>query len=437
MKNLLLLLFFLLISNTSYSLDSVKLDSLMDIISNNDKAMGSLSIYENGTEVYTNSLGYENVENSLKATPKTEYRIGSISKTFTATIIMKLVERNLITLDTKLSKYYPQIENAALITIRHLLKHRSGIFNFTNDEKYLDYMEDPISKKDLVAKIASFPSSFEPNSKADYSNSNYVLLSFIAEDILNKKFPQILKEEITEVCKLKNTYYGGKIGKKSNEAQSYTYNGEWTLATETDMSVPIGAGAIVSTASDLNKFLYCLFNGKLVSEKTLATMIEIEEGFGIGLFKVPYNNKVAYGHTGGIDGFQSNAFYFIDEKISITYLSNGVALPVNNLLVGVLKIYFGDEYDLPSFAPAITVAPSDLAKYEGTYSTPSVPMKIKIFVEDGALYGQATGQSSFPLEPYEKHKFRFEPAMLTIEFRLDKSEMVISQGGSETVMKKE
>lgn len=437
MKNLFLLLSFLLISNSAYSLDTAKLDSLMDIINNNDKAMGNLSIYENGAEVYSNSLGYENVGKNIKATAKTEYRIGSISKTFTATIIMKLVERNLLTLDTKLSKYYPKVKNAELITVRHLLKHRSGVFNFTNDEKYMDYMEEPISKKDLVAKIASYPSSFEPDSKADYSNSNYVLLSFIAEDVLNKKFPQIVKEEITEVCKLNDTYYGGSIGSKANEAQSYTYNGEWTEATETDMSVPMGAGAIVSTASDLNKFLFCLFNGKVVTEKTLATMMELEDGYGIGMFPAPYNGKTAYGHTGGIDGFQSNAFYFPKEKISLTYLSNGVALPVNNILVGVLKIYFGDDYELPTFAPTITLDPSDLVQYEGTYSTPSIPMKIKIYVENDALYGQATGQPRFPLEAYGKHKFRFEPAMLAIEFKPEDSELVISQGGGETVMKKE
>jgi len=291
---------------------------------------------------------------------------------------MKLVESKKLTLDTKLSKYYPAVKNADKITIKQLLKHRSGIFNFTNDQEYTEWMEEPISKEELVQVIAEYPSSFEPDSKAEYSNSNYVLLSFIAEDVLKKDFATILEEMITKPCKLDDTYYGGAIGSKNNEAQSYTYTGEWLQATETDMSVPLGAGAIVSTASDLNRFLYCLFNGKVVSETSLKEMMKLEDRYGAGLFTVPYADKTAFGHTGGIDGFQSNAFYFPNEKVSITYLSNGVALPLNNILLGVLSIYFGDEYELPVFAPAIEVPTAELEQYVGVYSSPALPMKMNI-----------------------------------------------------------
>lgn len=437
MKKLLLLIAFISLYSISYSLDKAKLDSLFSILEKNDKAMGSLSIYEDGKEVYSNALGYENIENGIKASDRTEYRIGSISKTFTASIIMKLVEANKLTLDTKLSKYYPTVSNADKITIKNLLKHRSGIYNFTSAEDYPEWMEKPKSKADLVDIIAAYPSSFEPDSKGEYSNSNYVLLSFIAEDILKKDFATILAEEITVPCKLNNTYYGGAIGNKSNEAQSYHYTGEWVQTTETDMSVPMGAGAVVSTPSDLNKFLYCLFNGKVVSEASLKEMMTLEDNYGAGLFSVPYNDKKAYGHTGGIDGFQSNSFYFPDEKISVTYLSNGVAIPLNNILVGVLKIYFGDEYELPVYAQTIKVPVAELEQYVGIYSTPTIPMKMNIFIEGDALYGQATGQSEFQLEAFEKHKFKFEPAMLTIEFSPEKSELTIIQGGGEVVMKKE
>lgn len=437
MKKVLLLIAFLTFYTNSYSIDTAKLDSLFGILEKNDKAMGSLSIYEDGKEVYSKSIGYENIENGAKATAKSEYRIGSISKTFTAAIIMKIVESKKLTLDTKLSKYYPSIINADKITIKHLLKHRSGILSFTETEDYLEWMESPKSKAELVKLITGYPSSFEPNSKAEYSNSNYVILSWIAEDILKKDYATILEEEITKPCKLTNTYYGGTIGSKSNEAQSYTYNGEWDPTTETDMSVPIGAGSIVSTAGDLNKFLYCLNNGKVVSETSLKEMMTLEDGYGAGLFSVPYNDKTAYGHTGRIDGFMSNAFYFPKEKISITYLSNGVAIPPNNILVGVLKIYFGDEYELPIYKPAIAVDKAELEQYVGVYSSSAIPMKMNIFIEDGVLYGQGTGQSEFPLEAYEKHKFKFEQANLSIEFRPETAELVIAQGGGELVMKKE
>lgn len=437
MKKILLLLTFITLYSTSFSFDKSKLDSLFEILEENDKSMGSLSIYKDGKEVYSNSIGYENIDRKIKATAKTHYRIGSISKTFTAAIIMKLVEKNSLTLETKLSEYYPNVKNSDKITIKQLLKHRSGIFSFTDDEDYLEWMQEPISREEIAEVIAKYPSVFEPDTKAEYSNSNYVLLSLIAEGILKKDFATVLTEYITEPCNLSDTYYGVPIGSKSNEAQSYYYTGDWELATETDMSVPIGAGSIVSTASDLNKFLYCLFNGKVVSEKSLKEMMTLEDKYGAGLFAVPYNEKTAYGHTGRIDGFESNSFYFPNEKLSITYLTNGVGIPLNNILLGVLHIYFGDEYELPVYLPAIEVPANELEQYVGVYSTPSVPMKIRIFTKNGNLYGQGTGQPEFRLEAYEKHKFKFDQAFLKIEFRPDTSELVIVQGGGELVMKKE
>lgn len=437
MKKALLLISFIILYSPIYSINKAKLDSLFDIVEQNSKAMGSLSIYKDGKEVYSKSIGFENIDKGVKATSKTEYRIGSISKTFTAAIIMRILEDKKLTLDTKLSKYYPDAYNADKITIRHLLKHRSGIFNFTEDTSYFDWMEKPITSKKLEKIIVSYPSVFEPDSKAEYSNSNYLLLSFIAEKILKKDFAKILEEQITKPCKLDNTYYGGAIGSKGNEAQSYFYDGDWVQATETDMSVPIGAGAIVSTTSDLNKYLYCLFNGNIIDDYSMAIMMDIEDGYGAGLFKVPFKDKSAYGHTGKIDGFESSAFYFPKERVSITYLSNGVVIPLNNIVIGALKIYFGDEYEIPTFQPTIIVSKDILQQYVGVYSNPAIPIKINIFIEGDDLFGQATGQAEFKLEAYEKDKFKFEPAMLSIEFNPAESEFVIIQGGGEMKMKKE
>lgn len=437
MKKLLLLLTFLLAVSVSYSLDTEKLDKLMNSLEANERAMGSLSIAKDGNEIYSKAIGYENIENGTKATTKTKYRIGSISKTFTAVIIMRLIEEGKLSLDTKLSEYYPDVENADKITIKHLLKHRSGIHSFTNDMDYTSWMEDPVTREELVEKINGYDSVFEPDSKAEYSNSNYILLSLIAEDVAGKEYSQLLSEYITSKCGLENTYYGGKVGAKPNEAQSYYRDTDWHQATETDMSVPMGAGAIVSNPSDLNKFMACLFEGKLVSEKSLEEMKTIEDGYGAGMFQVPYMEKMAYGHTGGIDGFQSNSFYFTDLKLSISYISNGVSYPLNNILVGVLKIYFGEEYELPEFTEAIKVDETDLEQYVGTYSSTQIPMKIKIFIKEGKIFGQGTGQAEFPMEAYDVHKFRFEPAALTIEFKPDEDTFILNQGGAELIMKKE
>ena len=283
--------------------------------------MGSISIFKSGEEDYQHAFGYASLEDSVAATRNTKYRIGSISKTFTAAIIMGLVEAGKLSLSTSLAEFYPEINNAQDITIEHLLRHRSGIYNFTSTEDYQSWMEQPISRAELVKKIVANGSVFKPDEKAEYSNSNYVLLSFIAERLKDQKFAQLVEETICEPCSLENTYYGAAVRVENHEAESYTRSDGWQLATETDMSVPAGAGAMVSNPTDLNIFLNCLFNQKIVSEESLDAMMTLEDGYGMGLFQIPFYDKKAYGHNGGIDRFQSSAAYFPPEgRIGRLYL---------------------------------------------------------------------------------------------------------------------
>ncbi|MDY6801391.1 MAG: serine hydrolase domain-containing protein [Bacteroidota bacterium] len=428
---------FVSLSTLAQDFNQTKMDSLFSIIENNDKGMGSISIVKEGKEVYQNTIGFLNIEEEIPINKDTKFRIGSISKTFTATIIMKLVEQNKLSLDTKLAKFFPEITNADKITIEHLLKHQSGIYNFTSASDYLSWMEQPITKEELVKKIAANGSVFEPGEKTEYSNANYVLLSFIAEDVAGKNFSKILEEFITQPCELKHTYFGSNINTKNNEALSYHMLNKWELATETDMSVPVGAGSIVSTPNDLNIFLNCLFNYKIVTKESLNKMMDIQNGMGMGLFQVPFYERKAFGHTGGIDGFQSNAFYFPDDKVSVAYLSNGVVMPMNDILIGVLSIYFGKEYKLPEFKEAIKLTSKELDKYLGVYSSPDFPLKLTITKKDNILMGKGTGQPSFPLEAYDEHKFKFDQASLKIEFFPNNNKLTLKQGGGVFELTKE
>ncbi len=157
----------------------------------------------------------------------------------------------------------------------------------------------------------------------------------------------------------------------------------------------------------------------------------------MGVFQVPFGDKKSFGHTGGIDGFQSNAFLFPTERVSIAYISNGVTMPVNDILIGVLSIYFGKSYDLPVFTDALHLKSEELDKYLGIYSSLSFPLKITITKEKNVLIAQATGQPSFSLEAYEEHKFKFDQALLKLEFIPSESKMILRQGGSEFILERE
>ncbi|MGB3545561.1 MAG: serine hydrolase [Saprospiraceae bacterium] len=434
------LLFALLVSAAGISaqtFDQSKMEAFFDLLDAEEQAMGSIAIMQDGEQVYQRSIGYADVAAEQAADENTRYRIGSITKTFTATLILQLVEEGKLSLDTKLSKFFPRIPNAKKITVEQLLRHRSGIFNFTNAANYVEYMEQPKTRDELVDIIVAGGSIFPSDSTADYSNSGYVLLTYIAEKAAGKDYATLLQERICKPCALERTNYGGKIDASANEALSYKVAKGWEKDTETDMSIPAGAGSVVSTPGELTRFFNCLFAGKLLKVASLDAMTTLKDGFGLGLFQFPFGAKQAYGHTGGIDGFQSMAGYFPEDKLVIAYTGNGMKYGRNDIMIGALSIYFGRDFNFPEFTDALEIAPEELDRYVGTYSAPSFPLKIMVSRDDDKLTAQATGQSAFSLEAYDTHLFRFDPAGIKIEFVPADGKLILRQGGGEYTLERE
>lgn len=436
-KKIKLTLLFGLLFSTSFAqtLNTVKLDSLFQILETKDKFMGSIAISENGKLLYTKSIGKDDIETDRHSSILTKYRIGSISKMFTSCLIFKAVEDGKINLNQTIEKYFPTIVNANKITIGNLLNHRSGIHNFTNDENYLSYNTEPKSEKQMIEIIANGKSDFEPNSKADYSNSNYVLLSYILEKTYKKSYKELLTAKIIKPLGLKNTYFGGKTNIQNNECYSYSFEEKWQKENETDMSIPMGAGAIVSNPTDLVLFIENLFANKIISQKSLEQMKTIKDNYGMGIFQVPFYDKQGFGHTGGIDGFASVVSYFSENKLAIALTSNGRTYENNNVMIGVLSAYYNKSFQIPTFNK-IELKTEDLDKYLGEYSKENFPLKITVTKEDNKLFAQATGQSAFPLEAIEKDTFEFSAANIKMEFNPKGNQMTIIQGGRKTVMTK-
>lgn len=417
------------------SFNKPKLDSLMDVLAEKNKAMGSLTISKNGVSVYSRAIGYRYISGNEKAasTDQTKYRIGSISKMFTATMVFQLIEDGKLKLTTTLEKYFPQLPNARKITISNLLNHRSGLHNFTDDSTYVTWTTQPKTQDDMLAIISKSPVDFQPNEKFSYSNANYVVLGYIIEKISKQSYSKYLNNRITSKIGLLNTYVGTKTDIKKNESFSYRFVNAWEQGPETDMSIPAGAGAIVSTPADLTKFIESLFSLKLVSNSSLEQMKTMTDGYGMGMFEFPFYTKRAYGHNGGIDGFASTLEYFPEDSLALAYCTNGQVYPMNSILIGVLSIYFNKPYSIPTFS----LKTEDLDKYLGVYSSTQIPLKITITKDAATLFAQATGQSSFPLDPAEKDKFKFDPAGIIMEFNPDRNELTLKQGGETVLFTKE
>lgn len=430
MKKLFATLSFSLLLSAVYcqSVNTTKLDSLFDALQANNKFMGSMAIAADGKVVYSKAIGKADMESGKELKTDTKFRIGSISKMFTAVMIFKAIEEKKLTLDQTIDHYFPGIENAQKITVDNLLNHRSGIHNFTNDSAYLSYNTQSKTETELLEIIQKVKSDFEPGSKSEYSNSNYVLLTFILEKIYKKNYSDLLKDKITKPLGLKNTYVGNKINIANNECYSYKFSQTWVKETETDMSIPLGAGAIVSNTDDLLHFIESLFALKIISSGSLEKMKTVKDDLGRGIFSVPFYDKTGYGHTGGIDGFQSVLYYFPKEKVGIVILTNGSTIPLNDLVIAGLSATFNKPYTIPSFK-MITLKSEDLDPYLGEYSSKDIPLKITITKDGSTLIAQATGQSAFPLEAISKNTFEFNAAGIVLEFNAEQKQMILKQGG--------
>lgn len=408
--------------------DKIKLDNYFGAIEVNNRFMGSVAISKNGTIIYTKQIGYADIDGKIKPNNATEYRIGSISKTFTTVLVFKAIDEGKLRLTDKINTYFPAIKNANKITIGDLLYHRSGIHNFTANKDYPKWNTEKKSEHEMIEIISKGGSDFEPDTKAEYSNSNFVLLSYILQRIYKKDYAQLLNERIIKPISLKHTYFGKKIDLKDNECYSYSFKGSWTKEAETDMSIPMGAGAIVSTPSDLTKFADALFSGKLVSPQDLELMETVKDHYGMGLFKVPFNNLFGYGHTGGIDGFSSVMYHFAEGNVSIAMTSNGTNFDNNQIAIALLSAVYSKPYEIPNFK-TFEVTSAELDHYLGVYSSKQIPLKITITKNDKILVAQATGQPSFALEATEKDKFKFELAHVVLEFNPADKTMILKQGG--------
>lgn len=444
-----LLLFVFTFSSFTFAQDKfTRMDSLLNYLHENNKFMGSLTIREGENVVFNKAYGFADVEKNIKADRLTRYKIGSISKTFTAVMVMQLIEEKKLTLQTKLNRFYPKIQNAEKISIYDLLHHRTGIVDYVNqDASFHASLDKKHSKEDILKVITSFKSNFEPGSKYEYSNSNFFILGCIIEKLTKKSYAENLQNRIVKKAELgtyenktemtakgavtnkvfvPTTYYREEATNTANkESYSYYFDGtNWVKSLENHNSIPFASGGITSTPADLTKFIHALFNGKLVNASSLEQMKEIKEGYGKALIQFPFGERRFYGHGGKIEEFSSMLGYYPTEKLSFSLISNGNNFVQNDIIIGILSIYYKMPFPFPKF---MKMDKAELAKFTGTYASKELPIKITVSEKNGELFAQATGQSAFPLTFKEERTFVFAPA--GIEMVFGDNAFVLIQGG--------
>lgn len=415
--------------------DKVKLDRFFDRLAEKNKAMGSLVVARDGNILYARVIGYSRISGAEKKplTAATKFRVGSVTKMFTAALVFQLVENGKLKLTDTLDRFFPQIPNAGKITVAHMLAHRSGIHDVFGNPSLRPSKTAPKTRSELLAVIAKGAPDFEPDAKHSYSNSGYVLLGMIVEKLTGKSYGEALKRRIASRIGLKDTYLGaGFADADKNESFSYRYVGDWKQETETHLSTAFGSGAIVSTPNDLVKFVQALFDLKLVSQESLASMMRNK----MGMETFTYNGKTFYGHTGGIDNFGSWLAFSPEEKLALAYASNAKVYPVAKIVDGVFDIYYNKSFEIPVF-DTIEVSPETLDAYVGIYSIAGTPAKFMVTRDGATLFVQMPGQSAVALEALAQDKFGIESAGIVFEFDAAKNRMVQKRGGRERIFTKE
>lgn len=425
--------------SAAQELNKNKLNVLLNTLEDNQLANGSIAVSKNGYIEYQKNVGFafKNKEKQTITTPETKYRIGSVSKMFTATIVLQLVEEKKLQLNDNLANFFSNIPNANNITIETLLRHRSGLVNYTDHPDYNNWSHKVKSHVELIHFLSSTTSKFTPDSKSDYSNTNFLLLSLIIEKVCGKSFQEVLTERILAKIDLKNTYFENVPDSSLKNSKSYKYfNSEWIQQRETVASNHIGAGALVSTPTDLVTFLDALFAHKLLTPRSLELMTTFIDEYGLGIFKISYNDTdIAYGHEGRIDEYYTALIHYPKENITIAHCTNGILYPRDDIMKKIANICLNKKTTVPNYQFTRTSSQT-LNQYVGKYTSSFMQISVECKLYNDTLIFTTQGQD-FDTKQIDEDYFVNLPFGYFFEFIPEKKQLIIKEADNKYLLSKE
>lgn len=404
------------------------INSYIDDLFAHNKAMGSYTILDNGEVVLDRQTGYSNhntsalaANNYIEASKTSRYKIASISKTFTATLVMQLIEEDKLELETKLADFFPEVKNATSISIKDMLQHRSGIVNYTDEPGFLNYYTKPQTQQKMLTRLAALPSNFPPGSQFEYSNSNYLLLGYIVEKITGRPLSLTLRDRITQPLNLKAASYCADLHACGISISSFYYwDDTWVLLTpQWSPTAAEGAGGMTSTTLDLTRFIHALSQGKLVSKQTLTLMSQQN----LGLYSPQYSQLENYGHDGILEGYWSSMLYFPEQDVAMAISINGLHESYEDLVRNIIGLYFGENVKLPDYdRSSIPLSEGQLKTFTGSYETLRTQKAVDVSIKDGELIAKMSGQRSFTFTPMTENEFENRVYGVILTFNSVKNE---------------
>ena len=399
---------------------SKAIDDLVQSTFTPDEPGVAVIVIQASEVIYRKSYGMANLELGVSITEEMVFRLGSITKQFTAVAVLMLMEQGKLALDDPITKFLPDYPtHDHLITVEHLLTHTSGIKSYTSMPEWLSVERKDFAVSELIDFFKYQPMQFAPGKRWFYNNSGYILLGAIIEKVSGQTYEQFIQQNIFDVLGMKHSYYDVPQRIIPGRASGYQKGKNGYLNAEyLSMTQAYAAGALASTVDDLAIWDAALYTEQLISQKTLLqafTPYNLPDCcYGYGWFISNYQGHQIVEHGGGIDGFVTHAVRIPDERIFVAMFSNNddKGFIIEALTVKIATLTIGKPYQDP---PIIQVSSELLASYEGVYQIDNV--EFTITNENGILISQrkmrppleyvAISPTEFVLKSNSFHQLKF------------------------------
>ena len=412
------LLALLLLPLAAAAQDVARMEQVIQARVDNKTFMGSVLVARGDEVMLSEGYGSANLEWNIANTPSTKFRLGSITKQFTAAAILLLAERGKLALEDPVKKHWPDAPAAwDAVTIFHLLTHSAGIANVTSNADFAQWKNNPSTPAQTIAHVRDKPLEFTPGDRMSYSNTGYVVLGLLVERLSGQGYADFLRDNIFEPLGMNDTGYDVSTTILPQRASGYTPG--FANAPYTDMTVPHGAGGLYSTTEDLLRWTQGVFGGELLSAASLEKMTTPYKGgyaFGIGVRDA--GGQKSYSHAGGIEGFNTQLTYYPDSKITIAVLANVNGNAPAQMAGQIGAIAHGETMRLSAERTSIVLPREKLERLVGSYElTPMATMRITVV--GNQLQSQLGPQPVVPL--FAESETVFFPRVVEAEltFELD------------------
>lgn len=421
--------YLLSVSMTRSEADLIEaLDTYLLALEANRNFQGSVLVAQDEKVLLEEGYGYANILEEVKNTKDTQYPIGSITKQFTAISILQLVEKDKLTLEDTLDKFFPTVPLFKGITIEQLLNHTSGLVNYTDLPEFYTAKEADLTTTNLIALVSQLPLKSEAGSVYAYSNTGYMILGVIVEMLSQMSLGDYMEKHIFEPAGMKNTHIAYVDGKTKFDAMGYM--GDMKLAPIEEYAVIAGAhgaGNLASTVGDLYLLDRALYTEEILSEESLALMFmpssKTTEGLGYGLGWFVGQNE-QYGnfvfHGGSVPGFSSQWIRFLDIDVTIAITTNRTLYDATTLSNRLFEILLGMDVAHPEAYEFIEISSEELDKFVGVYDAGN-DLGFVIANEAGQLYAQFTNQQMIPIYPTSSSTFMYTVIEAEIHFDMDET----------------